>query len=266
MSLQTPSQWMSAHCRGQYTKCSMAEIGTTGSTLTTVPLRTLWSCPRSLCSGRVRSAIPREHLPVSSCACSRDSRRQGEHRCRCCRAADPKLANGSVAVRDAPASAAILSVSRARRRSGPAAGRHRGPARARGRGRRTRAPRRRDRPTAWRRRPASTTPLNSRRRRGERPVTGWAAGLTAAPCGALRICAGRPGPRSVDHGLVSDRARGTDRVHGGGARDDGTYFGGRDRSARLRAHGSRGRRSTKRGSGRPALVIAQRRGLDSPRR
>ena len=53
-------------------------------------------------------------------------------------------------------------------------------------------------------------------------MTGWAAGLTAAPCGALRICAGRPGRRSVDHGLVSDRARGTDRVHGGGARDDGT--------------------------------------------
>ncbi len=89
----------------------MAEIETTGSTFTTVRLRMLWSCPPSPWAGRERPAIPRGRLLASRCAFSQGSRHRGARRCRCCRAADPKPASGSVAERDFPRSSAIPAAS-----------------------------------------------------------------------------------------------------------------------------------------------------------
>ena len=43
LSLHTPSQWMRAHCRGQYTKCSIAEIEMMGASITGVQNRILSS-------------------------------------------------------------------------------------------------------------------------------------------------------------------------------------------------------------------------------
>ena len=45
LSLHTPSQWMRAHCRGQYTKCSIAEIEMMGASITGVQNRILSSDP-----------------------------------------------------------------------------------------------------------------------------------------------------------------------------------------------------------------------------
>ena len=118
----------------------MAEIETTGSTFTTVRLRMLWSCPPSPWAGREQPAIPRGRLLASRCAFSQGSRHRGARRCRCCRAADPKPASGSVADRDFPRSSAIPAASFACRQSGRAVGRPRDPVQAGGQDQRTRAP------------------------------------------------------------------------------------------------------------------------------
>ena len=62
LSFHTPSQRMRAHCRGQYSKCSMAEIGMTGSVFTIVRLQKPSLCPLSLGAQTGRSATPRERL------------------------------------------------------------------------------------------------------------------------------------------------------------------------------------------------------------
>ena len=94
-----------------------------------------------------------------------------------------------------------------------------------------------------------TTPPNSRRRRGERPVKGWAAGRTAAPHSGLGICAGRPGRRSVDRAGWSAIEQAGPIVCTEEAHAMTAPVWGRDRSARLPVHGSRGRRAAKSRSG-----------------
>ena len=122
LSLHTPSQWMRAHCRGQYTKCSMAEIGTTGSAFTTVRLQTPASCPPSLWVRTGHSATPRGRPLAAKWPWFRGSTRPGARRCRRCRGAGAMQASGRGAV-DSPESSASLSAARPHRRSGPPAGR-----------------------------------------------------------------------------------------------------------------------------------------------
>ena len=104
----------------EYTKCSMAEIGTTGSTFTTVRLRLL-------CPVRLASALEGDRLPSGVDAYSRPGmallRLPGVQK-RVDSVAVERLTQAgsrSVADRDSPGSSAIPSASLARRQSGRAA-------------------------------------------------------------------------------------------------------------------------------------------------